>query len=302
MVPLTWGLLGISIAVVVIISILVFVGTLRRRDHAEARIGAQLPVAYEGNGLRWIYIGVGISSAALFAALIWTLVTLAAINGPPGPPKVQLRITGYQWWWKVEYLSNDPSRTLITANEIHIPVGEPVRIELLAGDVIHSFWIPKLAGKTDTIPGQRNVMWLEADKPGRYRGQCTEYCGHQHAHMAMFVIAESRSAFEHWWNDQLKPAPAPVSEKTRSGEKLFEYRCGVCHMVRGTQSGGAVAPDLTHLISRHTIAAGTLPTTIAALSGWIANPQAIKPGNHMPVLYLSGPELDNLRSFLVTLK
>ena len=279
-----------------------FVGTLRRRDHAEARIGAQLPVAYEGNGLRWIYIGVGISSAALFAALIWTLVTLAAINGPPGPPKVQLRITGYQWWWKVEYLSNDPSRTLITANEIHIPVGEPVRIELLAGDVIHSFWIPKLAGKTDTIPGQRNVMWLEADKPGRYRGQCTEYCGHQHAHMAMFVIAESRSAFEHWWNDQLKPAPAPVSEKTRSGEKLFEYRCGVCHMVRGTQSGGAVAPDLTHLISRHTIAAGTLPTTIAALSGWIANPQAIKPGNHMPVLYLSGPELDNLRSFLVTLK
>jgi cytochrome c oxidase subunit 2 len=168
--------------------------------------------------------------------------------------------------------------------------------------VIHSFWIPKLAGKTDTIPGQRNVMWLQANKPGRYRGQCTEYCGPQHAHMAMYVIAQPPDQFRAWLDAQLRPAPPPNSPKLIRGENDFVYRCGVCHKVRGTNGGGTVAPDLTHLMSRHTIAAGTLPNTIAALSGWIANSQAIKPGNRMPVLYLSGPELEDLRSFLITLK
>jgi cytochrome c oxidase subunit 2 len=302
-VPLTWGLLGISIAVVVIISVLVLVGTLKQRSTADMHPGERLPVEYAGHGLRWIFIGVGISSVVLFAALIWTLEVLADINTPPTTPAISLRVTGYQWWWKVEYLNNtDPYRTLITANEIHIPSGVPVKVELLGGDVIHSFWVPKLAGKTDTIPGQSNVMWLEAKKPGRYRGQCTEYCGHQHAHMALYVIAEPRKQFDAWYDAQLKPAPTPSSPKTNDGERILVYRCGVCHMVRGTTAGGAIAPDLTHLMSRKTIAAGTLPNTIAGLSGWIANPQAVKPGNHMPVLFLSGPELEDLRSYLVTLK
>jgi cytochrome c oxidase subunit 2 len=235
--------------------------------------------------------------------LIWTLVVLADINGPSTPAKVTLRITGYQWWWKVEYLDRkNPSRSFVTANEIHIPVGEPIGIEFIGGDVIHSFWIPQLAGKTDTIPGQRNLMWLEANRPGIYRGQCTEYCGEQHAHMAMFVIAEPRKKFESWWNDQVKPAPPAATPKIIRGKNEFVYYCGACHKVRGTMAGGNVAPELTHLMSRHTIAAGTLPNNIAGLSAWIANPQAIKPDNHMPVPYLSGPELDDIRSFLITLK
>ena len=302
-VPLMWGLLGISIAVVVIIAALVFTGTLKRRSGAEFKPGSQVPVEYAGHGLRWIFIGVGVSTVVLFAALIWTLEVLADINAPSTAPTVTLRITGYQWWWKVEYLNKAaPYRTIITANEIHIPSGEPIRIELLGGDVIHSFWVPKLAGKTDTIPGQRNVMWLEAKKPGRYRGQCTEYCGHQHAHMALFVIAEPRKQFDAWYDAQLKPASTPSSPQAIDGERTLVYKCGVCHMVRGTAAGGTVAPDLTHLMSRSTIAAGTLPNTIAGLSGWIANPQAVKPGNHMPVLFLSGPELQNLRTYLITLK
>ena len=145
-------------------------------------------------------------------------------------------------------------------------------------------------------------MWLEATKPGRYRGQCTEYCGHQHAHMAVFAIAQPPDQFKAWYQAQLRPAPAPNSGKAIAGERLFVYRCGSCHTVRGTGAGGTVAPDLTHLMSRRTIAAGTLPNTIGSLSGWIANPQAIKPGNRMPVLYLSGPDLETLRSFLITLK
>jgi cytochrome c oxidase subunit 2 len=190
-----------------------------------------VPVEYAGHGLRFIFIGVGLSAAVLFAALIWTLVVLADINGPPTPAKVTLRITGYQWWWKVEYLDRkNPSRSFVTANEIHIPVGEPIGIELIGGDVIHSFWIPQLAGKTDTIPGQRNLMWLEANRPGIYRGQCTEYCGEQHAHMAMFVIAEPRKKCESWWNDQVKPAPPAATPKIIRGKN--ESSTIVAHAIR----------------------------------------------------------------------
>jgi cytochrome c oxidase subunit 2 len=217
---------------------------------------------------------------------------------------VTIEVTGQQWWWKARYLNeSDPSAVLTTANEIHIPTGEPVRVKLIGADVIHSFWVPQLTGKTDAIPGQTNEMWLEAEKPGRYRGQCTEYCGWQHAHMAVFVIAEPRADFEKWLTAQLQPAPSPPggSEAAR-GEQLFVDHCGVCHKVLGTEAGGTVGPDLTHVMSRATIAAGTLPNTIGNLSGWIANPQTIKPGALMPNLYLSGPELQGIRSFLLTLK
>jgi cytochrome c oxidase subunit 2 len=230
------------------------------------------------------------------------VIVLAAVNGPPRPAKVTIEVTGQQWWWKARYLSDDASQVFTTANEIHIPAGEPVRIKLIGGDVIHSFWVPPLSGKTDTIPGQVNETWLEAAKPGRYRGQCTEFCGWQHAHMALYVIAEPRPDFDNWRNAQLQPAAAPTTPEVTRGEHLFVFHCGACHMVRGTQAGGSVAPDLTHLMSRGTIAAGTLPNTIGDLSGWIANPQGIKPGARMPDLFLSGPELQDIRSFLLTLK
>lgn len=299
---LLWFVLIVSLVVIAIVTALVVIGIVRRHSKLVLGNGEQVPVARTGNGLRWIYIGTGLSFIVLVATLFWTMITIADIAGPPAAPALTLRITARQWWWKVQYLNPDVSRIVTTANEIHIPAGKPIRIELISTDVIHSFWIPALSGKTDAIPGQTNMQWLEASHPGVYRGQCTEYCGMQHAHMGMFVIAQTPAHFQAWLEKQLQPAPPPASAQAARGEQLFVYRCGTCHTARGTDAGGMVAPDLTHLMSRRTIAAGTLPTTIATLSGWIANSQAIKPGNHMPVLYLSGPELNDLRSYLKTLK
>ncbi|MBF6568239.1 MAG: c-type cytochrome [Candidatus Binataceae bacterium] len=299
---LTWGVLIISVVVILIISALVIMGVLRRRVDVPLGLGGRIPVDRSKPGLSWIYIGVGISSAVLFGTLVWTMMTIAGVSRPPSVPSVDIRITAQQWWWQVQYLSDGPSRLITTANEIHIPVGQPVRFELISTDVIHSFWIPALSGKTDVIPGQTNVTWLEADKIGRYRGQCTEYCGAQHAHMALFAVAQSPAAFKSWWDHQLEPAPQTSSAGLKHGEQLVVYHCGACHSVRGTVAGGVVAPDLTHLMSRATIAAGTIPNNVAELSAWIADPQDIKPGNHMPNLYLSGPELSDVRKFLITLK
>jgi cytochrome c oxidase subunit 2 len=180
-----------------------------------------------------------------------------------------------------------------------------VRFRLKGADVIHSFWVPALGGKTDTIPGQTNVTWLEADQPGRYRGQCAEFCGFEHARMALEVVADRPAAFQAWWSHQLTAAQPPPPA-TAAGEALFVQKCGACHTVRGAISegaaaGGQVAPDLTHLMSRRLIAAGAAPNTPVGLSAWIANPQSLKPGTLMPTLYLSGPQLNDVRDYLETL-
>lgn len=299
-VALTWGLLIISIVVVLCISVLVLAGVWLRRAPVGGQV-AHAPVARGASGLPWLYWGIGITSLVLIGSVVWTVVVLADVNGPPTAPKLTIEVTGQQWIWKIRYLSSDPSQIFNTADEIHIPVGQPVRVKLIGADVIHSFWVPSLTGKTDTIPGQTNETWLEASRAGTYWGACTEYCGEQHAHMDLLVIAQSPAAFEAWRAAQVKPAPAPGSAAIAAGEQAFVYHCGACHMVRGTTAGGTVAPDLTHLMSRRIIAGGVLPNTIANLSGWIADPQRIKPGTHMPNLYLSGPQLQSIRSFLETL-
>lgn len=299
-VALTWGVLVISVIVVAIISALVIWGVLKRRTNAA--LPENVPVEHRGSGLNWIGWGVGISSIALVFTLIWTVVVLAEVNEPPRPAGLTIEVTGNQWWWKARYLNDDPSQVFTTANELHIPVGVPVRVKLIGADVIHSFWVPQLTGKTDTIPGQTNVTWLEASQPGRYRGQCTEYCGEQHAHMALFVNAEPPAQFEAWREAQVAPAADPTAPEAVQGEQIFAFKCGACHTVRGTDALGTVAPDLTHLMSRGTIAAGALTNTPSNLSGWIANPQTIKPGTRMPTLYLSGAELTAVRSYLETLK
>ena len=299
---LTWGLLIISISVVVIISTLVLWGVLARRLPLEQTIG-DVAVERRGSGLGWLGLGVGISAVLLLISVVWTMAVLAKVSTPPaGSKPLTMEVTGQQWWWKARYLNPDPSKILITADEFHIPVGRPVRIKLIGADVIHSFWVPALTGKTETIPGQTNVTWLEADKPGLYRGQCTEYCGKQHAHMAFFIVAQPPAAFEKWLQDQLKPAPDPASPALAHDQHVFVQHCGECHTVRGSMAGGSVAPDLTHLMSRTTLAAGTLPNTPGALAGWIADPQAQKPGTKMPDLYLSGPELTAVTTYLETLK
>jgi cytochrome c oxidase subunit 2 len=252
--------------------------------------------------LGWIYVGVGIATVVLLTSAIWTKVTLATVAQPPDQPVITLEVTGYQWWWKVRYLSDDPSRTFTTANEIHIPVGQPVEIRLNTVDVIHSFWVPSLGGKIDLIPGQTNVTWLEANEPGVYRGQCAEYCGMQHTHMALLVVASSSDEFNAWWDAQLNSALEPVDKTTRQGQISFIGRCGACHAVRGTPAGGILGPDLSHLMTRRMIAAATLPNNVGALTGWIADPQSIKPGNFMPRPELTATQLHEIVAYLQTLE
>lgn len=299
-VGLTWGLMGISVVVVVVVAGLVLAGVLRRRVRGAAT--REVAVERRGNGLRWIWIGVGISLVPLIGSTVWTMQVLAAIGRPAAPPALTIEVTAQQWWWKLRYLDNDPSRTFLAANEIHIPVGQPVELRLRSPDVIHSFWVPALGGKMDVVPGQVNRIWLQAGEPGVYEGRCAEFCGMQHANMRLLLVAETQEAFRMWRDAQVAPAPPPATEQVAAGAAIFVNRCGACHTVRGTMAGGTVAPDLTHLMGRAGIAAETLRLNVATLSGWIADPQHIKPGTRMPNLNLSGPELQSLRSFLGTLR
>jgi cytochrome c oxidase subunit II len=304
-VALTWGMLIVSILVVAVITALLLWGLFRRRPGAAPVLPRTAPVHHPGGGVAWIYVGVGATTVVLFAFTGWTVATLAATSRlPAGKSPFTVEITGHQWWWEVNYRDRSgPSRNFTTANEIHIPTGQPIEVQLKTADVIHSFWVPALTGKTDLIPGQTNTSWMEADHPGLYRGQCTEYCGQQHAHMALLVIADPPDRFKAWWDHQLEDAPSAAAAKPATDpENIFIAKCGICHSVRGTRANGIVGPDLSHLMQRRSIAANTLPNTRGYLSAWIADPQHIKPGNLMPRLDLSAPDLSRVRGFLATLQ
>ncbi|WP_363346045.1 cytochrome c oxidase subunit II [Methylocystis echinoides] len=298
---LTWALLILSIAVVAIIALLTAAGVTMRRTSLAAEDAKREPVLRPSGGLSWITVGVALSTLALFASMAWNAYTMAAVNRPPRAPALTIEVIGHQWWWQFRYKSDDPAQTFETANEAHIPIGAPVRLEVRTQDVIHSFWIPALGEKIDLIPSQTNVTWFEAEKPGVYRGQCAEYCGQQHAHMAIAVVAETPEAFQAWRVAQLHPAEAQQGGLIE-GEALFQARCSACHTVRGTLAGGKLGPDLTHVASRLGIAANTLQNTTATLSGWIADPQRIKPGNKMPTLDLQASELGAIRRYVQSLK
>jgi cytochrome c oxidase subunit 2 len=216
---------------------------------------------------------------------------------------VTVKVTGYQWWWDVRYEDARPDRTFTTANEIHVPVGEPVTLKLAATDVIHSFWVPSLTGKQDLIPGQENEIQFTATRPGIYRGQCAEFCGLQHAHMGLFVIASPKEQFEEWRARQLAPAASPTDDAGKKGEELFVTKaCVMCHTVRGTLAGSRVGPDLTHFGSRSYIAAATLPMSRGNIAAWIVDPQGIKPGVNMPNVKLEPEELELLVTYLARLQ
>jgi cytochrome c oxidase subunit II len=299
---LGWWLLIVSAVVVVAVIVLVVAGALYR---PKDRAGESLERTAAHGGLPWIYIGgLIIPSAILIVSFGLTLGTLHATTRPPTDPAATIQIIGRRWWWEVRYVDpRDPTKTIVTANEIHVPVGKPVQLEISSDDVIHSFWIPQLAGKTDAIPGVTNVAWLQADTAGVYRGQCTEYCGLQHANMAAVVIAESPVAFAAWEQAQQSPAAAPTDPEAAAGLAVFQKSaCATCHAIRGSDALGRVGPDLTHLASRLTIAAGTLENTRGNLAGWIGNTQSIKPGNDMPVMNLPPDDLQALLAYLETLK
>jgi cytochrome c oxidase subunit II len=203
----------------------------------------------------------------------------------------------------VEYDNQTPSLRVTSANELHLPVGRDIVVTLKAADVIHSFWVPNLHGKVDMVPGRRNVMNLRIEKPGVYRGQCAEFCGLQHAHMAFSVIAESSDDFERWLTAQRAPAPQPQTPEQVRGLDVFERGpCAMCHAIQGTRAGARLGPDLTHVATRSTIAAGTLPNTRESLERWIADPQHIKPGSRMPSTGLSNEDIQALLAYMEILK
>ena len=292
---LGWVFASIVIMVFFIVTGFLTIALLRKRQPDDGKIDL------DDRGLRWIYIGTGISTCILFGMAIYALITLNAVARPPQPPALTLTVTGYDWWWKVEYEHDDPRLNFVTANEIHIPVGVPVLVKLKSADVIHAFWVPVLAGKTQMIPGLINRQWLQADAPGVYRGECTQYCGLQHAHMALEVIAQNPAEFRQWQAGQLKRVVLSPASDTDAGWKVFMEHCSGCHSIRGTEAIGAHAPDLTHLKSRRLIAAGTLTNTPEHRKQWITHAQEIKPGARMPSMVLSPVELTALSAFLSTL-
>ncbi|HWH39208.1 MAG TPA: cytochrome c oxidase subunit II [Usitatibacter sp.] len=242
----------------------------------------------------------GIGLAFLLLASVRTDHALAQL---PLEDALNIQVTGHQWWWDIRYDDPDPSKIFSTANEIYIPVGRPVVITLLSDDVIHSLWVPNLHGKKDLIPGQTATMQIRADKAGTYRGQCAEFCGLQHAFMAFTVTALPAADFDAWRAAQLEPAAQPTDEKAKRGEQLFTSgSCMMCHAIQGTTANARMAPNLTHVASRRTLAAGTVANTPQNLAAWITDPQKIKPGVNMPAHHLPGGDLDALVTYLGTLK
>jgi cytochrome c oxidase subunit 2 len=294
---LWWLMLAAASAVFLLV-----VGVLIRALSHRGRRAEPRSVGPDRGLTRWILAGgVALPTVVLVPLLVVTLRALAGLSPARGAPDVV--ITGSQWWWDVRYAGDQPQDRLRTANEVHIPVGRPVRIQLLSKDVIHSFWVPALQGKMDLIPGKVNTTWIQADQPGVYRGECAEYCGLQHARMQFRVIALSQSEFTAWLDQQRRPASPPADSASRAGQAVFlRSGCALCHTVRGTPARAVTGPDLTHIASRLTLAAGTLPNTRGHLAGWIGNPQGIKPGNLMPRVPLQSQELQTLLTYLGSLR
>jgi cytochrome c oxidase subunit 2 len=247
---------------------------------------------------------VGVTVIILFVLLFHSMLTGKAIRRFESKNAITIQVMGHQWWWHVIYQDPTASQSFQTANEIHIPVGEPVVILTSSNDVIHSFWAPNITGKRDLIPGYQTALWIQADKPGRFRGQCAEFCGHQHAHMAFYIVAEEKADFEKWKLAQIQPAslPSPGSDQDKGMQKFLAGPCVMCHTVRGTQAGGALGPDLTHVASRGTIGAGTLPFDHPSLLRWVRNAQDIKPGIRMPAMQMTDQDLNAIVTYLESLK
>lgn len=279
----------------------IFLGTM-----ALALAALLLPASRRGwlSGRTFVVLaGVAFPTVTLTVLLGYALWALRVTNVPRADPLV-IEVSGEQYWWRVRYPAEGERPEVVTANEIQVPAGRPVRVELTAADVIHSFWIPNFAGKVDMIPGRRNVMLFTPERTGVFRGVCTEFCGEQHARMAFDVVVLEPAAFEGWRDARARPAAAPSTESARLGHELFRRNgCGSCHVVRGTEFGGALGPDLTHVGSRRTIGAGSYPNNAGTLGGWIADTQHLKSGARMPSYgSLSGTELRAVAGYLEALK
>jgi cytochrome c oxidase subunit II len=286
---------GISVVVFVLVVAALLVAALRRRGPDE---DVEDP-ARERRLARGVIVASSATVAVLFLMTLASYATGRELTERPPGEALQIRITGRQWWWEVEYRDSVPANWVTTANEIHVPVGRPVVFELRTADVNHSFWVPNLGPKRDLIAGEETSLWFRADSAGVYRGQCAEFCGHQHAKMGFVVVAEPADSFAAWLARQRDTVRTPVDSVARRGQEVFlASSCVMCHAIQGTPAGSRVGPNLTHLAARRTIAAGTLPNTRGNLAGWIVDPQRIKPGARMPPNYLEPDDLHALLAYL----
>ncbi len=263
------------------------------------------PGEHEDQAARWLIIGGGVvfPTVVLTALLGYGLGLLDDLLEPPTTPRLRVEIVGEEWWWRVRYLPED-GEPVVAANEVRLPVGEPVTFEVTAHGVIHSFWIPSLGGKIDMIPGRRNVLHLTPTRTGTFRGTCSEYCGMGHALMSFAAVVMPADEFDAWLVDERAEAAETSAEPARLGAELFLANgCGACHTVRGTSANGEIGPDLTHVGSRSTIGAGLLPMDREAFRRWIARPQEVKPGVLMPAYEaLPDEDLDALAAYLASLR
>lgn len=291
---LWWLLFWMALAVFVIVMGFLLGAIFRRRPDDDDRISE--PVGGNRVVLFGGVIGPAIILLVVFGATLWTLRLIAT---PATEEELTIHVIGQRWWWEVQY----PQQQFATANEIHIPANRPVRIVLSSDNVIHSFWVPELQGKMDLMPGKTNSLWLEADEPGIYRGECAEFCGVQHAKMNFLVIAQPEEEFATWLTHQQQPAAAPEASLARQGQAIFfSAKCMECHTIRGTDATGKLGPELTHIASRRTLASAVVDNNLGNLGGWISDPEHIKPGSLMPAADITGVELQALLAYLATLE
>ena len=293
---LWWVMFAVAAIGFSVVVLFLFLGWVRRnRDRLPFGGGESAAVGMV------VALGIALPIVLLVSLFVYSdLFVLKSVAAPrPGSTRLTLEVTGRQWFWEVRY----PGTKAVTANEIHIPVGTRVNLVGKTDDVIHSFWVPELNRKVDLIPGQTTRILLEADQPGSYRGQCAEYCGLQHAHMAMYVIAQPPAQFRTWLAREAKPA-RPQQGSPSPGFLAFnaENACSGCHTVRGTNAHGDVGPDLTHVASRLTLAAGTIPNRPADLLEWIRDPQHVKPGAKMPNLDLTDTQFREIATYVEGLR
>lgn len=308
---LSWAMTVLFLVFTLVMGVLLGIAFYKRRGS----LAEHEPIDADG-GQIWIAVG-GLAIPLIVLTVLFvaglSLMSDFPIHGMRGMPnssqmvgsmKPEILIIGHQWWWEIHYLNDDPSKSFITANELHLPAGQSVNIEVRTADVMHSFWIPALNGKVDLIPGQPNYIRIVASQPGIYKGQCAEFCGEEHSRMRLLAVVQEPDAYRAWIADQLKPGAEPTTPEAKAGQQIFESGpCAMCHTVRGTTAGGRVAPDLTHIGSRQMIASDMYPNNVGYLEAWITNAQSLKPDALMPNLAdFTGEQISDLVAYLRGLK
>jgi cytochrome c oxidase subunit 2 len=245
---------------------------------------------------KWEILMIGVPTLLVAVFLYWNIKTINKVEPEVNGQTPDAIITAHQWWWEARY----PSANVTTANEIHLPAGKKILLKLLAADVIHDWWIPQFGNKMDMVPNQENYLWLTIKQPGNYYGTCSEFCGAQHAHMRIMVIAQTKDEYNNWLKQHQQPA---TTTSFTSGAQLFSQKtCGNCHRINGTTANGTVGPDLTHVASRQTLLAGLLENSLPNLESWIKDPQQLKPGANMPNFQLDDTTVKNIAAYLYSLQ